>query len=314
MEVAVKIAVIPLSGYANRLQAIASTMALAERLGATLEVCWIPNAVAPARAEEVLDPEWAHQHVLTPEAFAETWGLDPLTFPPYLGYHAGHVTLAGYDRGEQALMSDLERQLPAASLVIRAGGHFTLGGDEARGRQERAEAYARLPLHPAVESRARSLAEAHGGPGAFVGVHIRLGDRSRETASPAALARATVSIAEHQGCVDVFVASDSEGALQRMRRLLLSAGLRTWDAAPGSRTRTDVAACHPALIDWRLLTMARAVAYSAASSFGEEATVAGRSWDISRGLSSTRTRRMAMTVTELAAAAMTYPRRHGWIP
>ena len=46
-----RVTVVPLSGYVNRLQAIASAALLADDLGAEWRVCWRTDAVAAAGPE-----------------------------------------------------------------------------------------------------------------------------------------------------------------------------------------------------------------------------------------------------------------------
>lgn len=308
-----RIAVIPVSAYGNRLQAIASTMALATRFDASFEVCWIADpGMAAARADHVFDPAWAAAHIVDRSTFEASWGLDALGFPPYLREEGGHLTLAGFDRGEQAFMAQLSALLPADSLAIRAGGHFWLDGDtdSDAGRRNRKAAYAQLPLHPFVRDRAGALADEHG---RYIGVHVRLGDRSRQAASPAQLVDAAADLADRSGLTSVFVASDSAEGARTARERLRRRGLDAWDAAPSSRDRQVEDACHPALIDWVLLSKAEAIAFSAASSFGEEATVAGGTWMASLALRPTAARQAMVMSGEYVRAALTYPRRHGWI-
>lgn len=307
-----QIVVIPLSGYANRLQAIASAWALASRIGARLSVAWAPDAVAPAGLDIVIDPRWAREHGTGFEDLARI-GLEPFEFAPYLDDHGTAITLAGFDRGEQAFMPELAHLLEvtrASTLVIRAGGHFSLVGDGDAAKEERSRAYASMPLHPAVEEHADRLAGEHA---PFLGLHLRFTDRSTQAPSSRAIERALDDLRAASGLDSLVIASDTARArdawLERAARL----GLRAWSAGPASMDRADAASCHPALVDWMLLQRAWGIVYSAASSFGEEATIAGRTWTRSRALAPSSLRSIGLRAGVLAEAAVTYPRRHGWL-
>jgi len=311
----------PLSGYANRLQAIVSSALLAEDLGAELIVCWEESPVAPVAAAAVLDPAWCSAHVRSAAEVRDRLGVDPTRIPDYLAVdiEVRTITLAGLDKGEQHFMPELRTALAdlpdEGVLVLSAGGKFTLDGDavltldQERGfRARRAAAYARLPLHPDIEDRAAVAAQHR----PFIGLHLRYSDRSTETPWTRAIAPAVRSCAESEETSSVFVASDTAAQRQRWTQRLQSLGLEPWSADPGDYPRSDPRSTRGALVDWRILTRAEAMVYFSASSFAEEAAVASGRFDESVGLSASAMRTAWVRAGQYVDAARTYPRRHGW--
>jgi hypothetical protein len=202
-----------------------------------------------------------------------------------------------------------------AALVISAGGKFTLEGDEVLTpeqdrafRERRAVAYADLPLHPDIESRA-AVAAAHA---PFVGLHLRYSDRSAQTPWPRLIGPAVQGVTSVQRTTSVFVASDSGRQRAMWTQRLEGMGLRPWSADPGDYPRSDPRSALGALVDWRILTRAQSMVYFAASSFAEEAAVASGRFDVSVGLTATSARTAWVRAGQYAEAARTYPRRHGW--
>lgn len=311
----------PMSGYANRLQAIVSSAVLAEDLGAELLVCWTESEVAPVPASAVLDSAWCTSHVRTPAEITERCGIDPTAIEHHLSVDTRNrtVTLAGMALGEQHFMPSLREAIAdvndVRALVISAGGKFTLDGDAAltaaqarRFRARRFEAYAALPLNAEIEQRAATA----GGARPFVGLHLRYSDRSAETPWEREIAPAVRHVAAASAATSVFVASDSALKRQNWEVRLASMGLEPWSADPGDFPRDDPRSAVGALVDWRILTRSEAMVYFAASSFAEEAAVASGAFDTSIGLTGSRTRTAWVRAGQYIDAARAYPRRHGW--
>ena len=59
--------VYPLSGYGNRLQAMASSAVLARKIGAELSICWDVQDVAPGKANDIFAQDFCDRYMLTPE-------------------------------------------------------------------------------------------------------------------------------------------------------------------------------------------------------------------------------------------------------
>lgn len=311
----------PLSGYANRLQAIVSGALLAEDLDTELLVCWDESEVAPVPASTVLGPAWCSAHLRSAQEVVARFGVDPRDVPPYLSVRDNLkvVTLAGLDLGEQhfmpALREVLQRAPETRAVVLSAGGKFTLSGDavlrsdqDADFRGRRYEAYAELPLHPDIEAGAAVAALRQ----PFVGLHLRYSDRSTQTPWPRQIAPALHQVANSAETRSVFIASDTPSQRERWSDRVDRLGLEPWSADPGSYPRSDPRSAIGALVDWRILTRSQALVYFAASSFAEEAAVASGNYDRSVGLEASAARSAWVRAGQYAAAARTYPRRHGW--
>lgn len=311
----------PLSGYANRLQAIVSAALLAEDLEGELLVCWEESDVAPVPATAILGPAWCAAHLRTTEEIVERTGVDPTSVPPYLTARedSRSITLAGKDRGEQHFMPALRDALAgmpdAASITLSAGGRFVLDGDaELTSDQERAfrvrrfHGYSELPLHPEIE-RAAAVAA---GRSPYVGLHLRYSDRSTQTPWTRSIGPALERVASIAQTTSVFIASDFARERDRWTSRAEAMGLSPWSVDHGDFPRADPRSARGALVDWRILTRSDAMVYFAASSFAEEAAVASGHADVSIGLGASAARQRWMRGRQYGQALVTYPRRHHW--
>ena len=313
----------PQSGYANRLQAIASAWLLAKRLGSRLVVDWFPDPeVAPVQLEDVLDPRVCE---LLQDSTVEN--CDKLTvysgtLPPYLNFdsRSGVLTLAGLELGEQHFMPEVSRLLKSGGvqeIVISAGGKFTLKGgavlsaDEERVfRQERQQAYEELPLHPEVELQAQTAAQ---GFPLFHALHLRYSDRALESPWKRQITAALTKLKKRTEATSLFIASDSASAKEEWLRKSRELGWNPWTSDSDEFSREDPRSSRSALLDWRILSKAHSLVFFAASSFAEEAAVAGGSYERSIPLSASRARGAWMQVRKHTSALGTYPRRHRWL-
>lgn len=315
------VVVFPQSGYANRLQAMASAAILAESINATWHVCWESQSVAPVPADQIFDPILVAEHFISAEEVRDRWGLVRSELPLYLSaIHGGrHIGVAGHDRGEQSLMPDLRELLATQTpetIAIVAGGKFDLRGDatltpdQARSfRSRRQEVYKRIRFSAAIEDAAEESV-AHHTP--FVGLHLRYSDRSQEAPWRHRVWPALRTVLAGSGTDRVFVASDGARERERWLGSLTRKGLQPWTVVPKSVDRSDPLSAFGALIDWRVLTNSAAMVYFASSSFAEEAAVASEAFDRSVGLEASSTRAVLVRARTYARAAVTYPVRHGW--
>lgn len=312
----------PQSGYANRLQAIASGWILADTLQSRLVVDWIPDPdVAPVQLNEVLDPRLHEDFQDSSKEILQEFGITSSPLSPYFHFDSETklVSLAGMDRGEQCFMPELKRIVDSGSvraIVISAGGKFTLDGaarltpqEEAAFRRKRMQTYERLLLHPDVE---RQAARAIGGRQDFCGLHLRYSDRALESPWSKQITSALSTLRTTSESENLFVASDSAKAKERWIRKSAALGWKPWTVDSKNFPRHDPRSSMNALIDWRILTKAVSLVYFRASSFAEEASVAGGSYDRSTGLLATPARKKWMQARDFGLAAVTYPRRHDW--
>jgi hypothetical protein len=315
------VVVYPLSGYVNRLQAMASSALIAKDLDRRLVVCWEPDTAAPAAPDVLFAPEWLDATFAGGDEIRDTWHIDRASIEPYLRQGPDAIVLAGRDRGEQAFMPELRAALSdtpdVPAIVFEAGGKFALGGDAtlsaeqaAAFRQVRGDFYRSLPMSSAIEER---VAQAVADRGPFIGLHLRYRDRSGQAPLRRAIAPALQRVAERTGLSSVFVASDTPAERDAWLVTCEELGLHAWTVDPGEFPRDDPRSALGALVDWRVLGHSSGMVFFAESSFAEEAAVASGHWDDSIGLSASTAQGVLVKAREYATAAVTYPRRHGWL-
>jgi hypothetical protein len=317
-----RLIVVPRNGYLNRLQAMASTSILAEQLGAEFSVSWLPQVAAPAPQEVVFASE-SELRFTTESELEQILGFSLESFPRYVNFHAGSgigkvITLAGHDLGEQPLMSDFAQALRAGdfdSVVIVAGGRFSMNPgsqsvtwDSVDFRNERSTWYQTLKLAPEIDSVWPKLT---GEP--FVGLHLRYSDRSHQTPSRAEIKRAVVNLCRSTGIDRVFVASDSRQEREHWCQIISGLGLFPWVVETGSVPSSEFMGDVLALIDWRILTKARATVFFAESSFGYEAAVASGNFDQSVALAPNSLVSLGVQVRGVVQNLLGAPKRRGWL-
>jgi len=305
-----RVLVFPMSGYINRLQALASSLILAEDLGADFSFCWIPFRYVPGPATDTLGAGFCDRYELAPEWSVEHYSIDVDTVPRYVtrSPDGRWIGLRGHDRGEQALVPELEAAIRAQGhvelVVAVAGGTFRLDTSQAgseRFLERKRDFYRALPLHEGIESTVRDvLAEQ---PGPYLGLHLRYTDRGHQAPLPRDIRAALVTAADRTGLARVFVASDTARHRDRWHDEVRSLGLEPWSIDHPVLDREDPASAHAALIDWRLLGHARRLVYFAESSYATEAAVAAGAWSTSVALRPHRGRAAAVQVRDLASAA-----------
>jgi hypothetical protein len=302
-----------MSGYVNRLQTIASSAILAEQVGARQRICWIPFALAPSPAEAVFSRPFCDEFVVSAPRAQDSWGLDVDRIPLYVNRSGSTISLRGADKGEQALMSELVRELhhgPARILAIVSGGTFFL---EAPGfslddfLREKSAYYRALPFHPEIERAVLEARAAH--PEPYLGLHLRYTDRSRQAPRDGTIRAALRHQAEATGISNVFIAADSASSRDLWVEECERLNLVPWFVNHSSMDRESPMSAHPALIDWKLLGKSTRLVYFTASSFAVEAAVMSGSWRESSGLGADRLRAASVAVRQYAEAGLR--RLHG---
>ena len=312
-----RVVVIPVSGYINRLQAITSAALLAEDLGADFHICWLPQAVAPVPIESVLADGTCIAYAVDAAEVRSSTGIDPDHVPRYLGRSGDVITLAGHDRGEQVFMRGLRGALeegPVDAIVIRAGGRFFLPGpgiDEETFRGRRHAFYRQEILASAIEAEAAHQTTAHT---PYLGLHLRYTDRAHQAPTGRTIARALSDLAEGTGIHRVFIASDTAAMRDTWRTRIARLGLEPWAAEHAHWDRSVAGSEFAALVDWRILGGAAALVYFAESTFAVEAAVASPGFAASVALPPSPLRSLGVRAADLTRAAVTYPKRRGWLP
>lgn len=307
-----RVLVVPRNGYANRLQAWASSAGIATALQAKLTVVWEPEAIAPARAADLFDMAVLKETFTDGSAVSALTGLPHDLLPRHLTVlpKQSVVILAGHDRGEQAFMSELRDVLAstrARNLVIIAGGAFWLPSQERTAAAQRSAFYQDLPWSPLIRDRVAGLLTARP---PYLGLHVRQTDRSREAPRARALRHALEEAAERTGCTSVFIAADTSRAREQWSTVAGELGLAPWTSGFVNLDRSQEVAGVDAMVDWIILGRAQAVIHTSTSSFGREAAVATGQEGAIRGCQASKPLQATRRVGELAMALATYPSRH----
>ena len=283
-----EVVVFPMSGYINRLQTIASAAILADQLGAQLRICWIPFHLAPSLAEAVFSKNFCDEFLIAEDLARNEFLLDVDRIPLYVNQSAQGVSLRGADKGEQALMAELEQAIQSGAsrvLAIVSGGSFhrdVPGYSFEAFRQEKSNFYRALRLHPEIERSVNEMLGIHSAP--YLGLHLRYTDRSSQAPLDRSIRKALTSQSKATGISSILVAADSVQSRDRWVSECRTLGLEPWYIDHSTMKREDPLSAHPALIDWKLLGHASRLVYFTASSFAVEAAVMSGSWRESTGL------------------------------
>lgn len=268
-----RIIVVPRNGYANRLQAWASSAILAAELDVPVKVLWEPEPVAPATAEQLFSPTLLRTSFIESSEVTEVLGRPHTDWPRYLNVERDVVVLAGHDLGEQHFMPELLETLVREPLprllVIIAGGKFHLP-DSTNFELQRRVFYSRIDWSEAIRDRVDLLRADHH---EYLGLHIRQTDRSITAPTAKRIRAALAELHMRTGIASLLVAADTDEARQHWQNTAIKLGLEPWTSDAREYSRSQAAAGIDAIVDWHLLGGARALVYPAASSFGEEAAV-----------------------------------------
>lgn len=280
-----RVVVVPRNGYANRLQAWASSDILATTLGVPAFVIWESQEVATASAESLFDAELVHQTFMTADEFMALVGVSHGNMPRYLSYHdSGVIVLAGHDRGEQIFMHPLARMLAkhpeAHTLLIIAGGKFHIPGS-AEPQEARCRFYNSLTWSSPIQTAVKVALDSRG---TFDGLHIRETDRSISAPTTRQIERALSRI-ERDGDSSLLVVADTQDARAAWIERTRAMGFDSWAGPSTNFERASAAGGVDALVDWILLGRSSRIVFSVESSFGAEASVASGQWSASFPLS-----------------------------
>ncbi len=300
---------VPRNGYANRLQAWASSAVLANQLGASLSVCWSSEDIAHTPAQDLFSPELLREQFISPTELEEVTGSPHETLPRYLSVdeERGVIVLAGHDRGEQDFMAAVKdlskRRTSLRALIIIAGGKFQLPGT-AHFDQRRRDFYRSITwseqvnrgVHLALDN-AVALGEMKSDAIVFSALHLRETDRSIDSPTSAHIRHGLHILLERSLPRSLFVCADTSRARNEWQSLAAGLGFDAWSSPDVDFDRTSVSNGVSALIDWRLLSMARGVVFPDASTFSSEAVVAGGSANMSVALRPPLIRRVGRSLT-----------------
>lgn len=296
-----RIVIVPVNGYANRLQAWASASALGADLDVPVQVLWEPEPIAAASGADLFDAALVAASFINTEEVVTLLDAPHPSLPRYLvdaGRSGDALMLAGHDRGEQAFMGDLAARLAQGrhrALVIVAGGHFHLPGVGDPQARRRAF-YQGLRWSKEVSRRT----DAAMPEGSFIGLHVRGTDRSVTAPIENQLRKSVLDVAARTGASAVYLAADTREARERWATVCDSLGLDPRSLPAPDLNRGCREAGIDALADWRVLGTSRGLAYSLDSSFGAEAAVAAGSDAVCVGVRATPLRQWTRSLRAFA--------------
>ena len=306
-----QVIVIPRNGYINRLQAWASAAILGDALQVPTRLLWEAESAAPGGVQDLFDPALLDHQSIRREEVDALLGCEHEQLPRYLHAYPDRqvLVLAGHDRGEQAfmqeLLSTLQQDSSLHSLVIIAGGQFH-HPREVDFDQRRRDFYRAVPWNSQLNDRVHAALDQRD---PYIALHIRQTDRSTTAPTDRAIRGALGQLAEQNQSTSLFVAADTQAALDTWHATARGMHLEPWSAPDPVHDRTAAAGAVGAMLDWRILGAADGLVYSRESSFGHEAaTVIGRP-GMTIGLTASASRQQARQLTARAKSAVTYPRR-----
>lgn len=272
-----RVIVIPRNGYANRLQAWASAQALADHVGAPLEIVWEAEAVATTPADAIFSPDLITEHFVSGSLVEDLLGMPHVDFPRYLTALPDRrvIVLAGHDRGEQAFMADLSQLLSTltapTTLVIIAGGLFQLDSST-DAESARRDVYRGLAWSARLNELVTAAREDHP---TFAALHVRQTDRSRQAPSDAAIRAGLRHLRDLVPERSLLICADTDAARRRWAEESRTLGFQPWSVEGVHFDRGSSDNGLYALLDWRLMASATGVVHPNASTFSTEAVVAG---------------------------------------
>jgi len=270
-----KVLIRPLSGLANRLRAIASTLALFPE--GSIYCYWSEDLFLGSV------PPFSHPRILFigREEFT-AFISDTPELPEGLLVSPGVVALNAGFLGEQAYLSALMRAISNVqpqTIVLNAGGEF---GTQTRHRRERSRAsiYSEFNWRQAVLSQKEEIDLGTN----YLGLHIRGKDLSMYLPSDQSVLDSLWLLSTRLETKEIFIAADSLEARVKWESLLLDAGFTVKSQKSlhlDRRTTQDlIASC----VDFLSLSEATAMVYSDSSSFGHEASIQNTKSNLSIGL------------------------------
>lgn len=276
-----KVIVVPVNGYINRLQAIASASTIASQIGWDFQICWLPEDGIACPGEVLFSPEYIQDSMISESDFRSIFGFAPLETPNLLTYTDLDIYLRGHVHGEQLYMKDLGKllRMDAARqrLVIVAGGRFFLDEfdslpDSLTNQNQRRHYYQMVTWSEDIQNGlAKNLSML---PDSYIGLHIRTTDRSIEKPSLTQLRRQLRRAYIVSGIKAVYIAADTEVARDLWAEIAVELGLEPHSQESGlGHTRSDREAAISAMIDFLTLGRSSALVYTPQSSFGHEACV-----------------------------------------
>lgn len=270
-----KIFLQPISGLANRLRSVASSLALFP--DKVIFCYWGENLVT-----EVGDPPFFHPRLTyvdkntfdeaTADIKFESRGVNEFPKNIYLWHPLGeHYLIPGF----------LEKcaQSPLTQIVIRSGGWFGLGTKRELEQQRRAT-YKELNWAQEITDKLQTnIPETR-----HLGLHIRGKDLEQYSPSPAKIERSLVKLSRKLEIAHVYVSADTQQALDIWVTRLTEKGFKVLTQNGADLNRNSSKGLISSAVDFLALSRSHAMVYGLASSFGHEAAIQGLCPRLSRSL------------------------------
>lgn len=312
-----RIILVPRNGLGNRLQAWSSAALIAQDWAIPLDVMWEPEVAAPTPASDLFagapDITGLDNAFLDRDSLDRILGADHETLPRYVYPNPGRnfVTLAGHDRGEQAFIDELlgclHRDSRLKTLVIIAGGLFTLNPqDRSAFQHRRQDFYRAIPWHPSIQERVGESQPI----GDYSALHIRQTDRSNQAPTHRVIERTLRTVIHSGGASSLFIAADTSDGRNTWTRYSNALGFDPWSIAKMDFSRSAPTGGMSAAVDWITLSRSSLLAYPGASTFSAEACVANGGNGIAMYASALTQR--ARSAQEGFGSILTYPKRRAW--
>jgi hypothetical protein len=281
-----EILIIPVNGYLNRLQAVASTYSLSLELGACFKVLWLKDSIASTDLSSLFAEEFIQKYFVDLCYVSTKYSInDILDIPLYLNIDEERkvITLVGHDKGEQFFMNQLNLlvnniEYKDFSIIIKAGGKFSLS-NAPDFIENRRFFYNNIlfasDIYNFVNQKKFKLP--------YLGLHLRTTDRSIHSPTRRQLINYLLKLQQELGINHVFLASDNSNYDAKFTKNLNALGFDVFKANTDILDRIHPEAGRQAMIDWLILSRSVATAYHKDSSFSQEAAILNINSEKSRG-------------------------------
>jgi len=271
---------VPQNGLANRLQAIASGILLANELGMTLKVHWIVEKAMPISSNEIFDEKTLLEYFISPEE-SNVYNEIVEKAKYFVSLDANYIVVKGMRLGEQRLMNKLKNEITNQKenldIVVISGGKFLLNRnrfftDSSTFRTLRKEVYNQLKFHKKILENVDALQKQLGKN--YVAVHLRGTDRISETIKIKKFIK-LLKLDLNKIYESIFICGDSYDRRMALQDLLEKTGFNNIVVPEIDFSRSTVSGIQDAAADWLVLSKAKKIIFSEGTTFSYEAAVAG---------------------------------------
>ncbi len=280
-----EIIIMPVNGYVNRLQAIASCYDLSLFFTIPFKILWVEETVASASINSLFGSNFIKNYFIDFNYIISKYNYDIHNIPLFLNVNKDRkiITLVGHDKGEQFFMNELDKLVKNFaykdfSIIIKAGGKFSVLNSH-RFVENRKTFYRNIDfaydITQFVSQRKFKLP--------YLGLHLRTTDRSINSPTKKQMLNYLLRLRHELNINKVFLSSDNSLVSMQYSKEISSLGFDIIKANPNVLDRANPKAGKQALIDWILLSRSIASVYHKESSFSQEAAILNIKFEKSRG-------------------------------